>query len=90
MRAIVLAKHGPPEQALELREWPDPVPGDGQVLIEVRASGLNFADIAARVGLYPDAPKTPSVTIRCVTSRNVVLAPVAMSTAHKMPIWSTT
>jgi NADPH:quinone reductase-like Zn-dependent oxidoreductase len=61
MRAIVLAKHGPPEQALELREWPDPVPGDGQVLIDVRAAGLNFADIAARVGLYPDAPKTPSV-----------------------------
>jgi NADPH:quinone reductase-like Zn-dependent oxidoreductase len=61
MRAIVLAKHGPPEQALELREWPDPVPGDGEVLIEVHAAGLNFADIAARVGLYPDAPKMPSV-----------------------------
>jgi NADPH:quinone reductase-like Zn-dependent oxidoreductase len=61
MRAIVLAKHGPPEQALELREWPDPVPGEGQVLIDVRAAGLNFADIVARVGLYPDAPKTPSV-----------------------------
>ena len=61
MRAIVLAKRGPPEQALELREWPDPVPGDGEVLIEVRAAGLNFADIAARVGLYPDAPKMPSV-----------------------------
>jgi NADPH:quinone reductase-like Zn-dependent oxidoreductase len=61
MRAIVLAKHGPPEHALELREWPDPVPGDGQVLIDVRAAGLNFADIVARVGLYPDAPKTPSV-----------------------------
>jgi NADPH:quinone reductase-like Zn-dependent oxidoreductase len=30
-------------------------------LIDVRAAGLNFADIAARVGLYPDAPKTPSV-----------------------------
>jgi NADPH:quinone reductase-like Zn-dependent oxidoreductase len=61
MRAIVLAKHGPPEECLELREWPDPAPGDGQVLIAVHAAGLNFADIVARVGLYPDAPKTPAV-----------------------------
>ena len=60
MRAVVLVKHGPPEQALELREWPDPVPGDGEVLIEVAAAGLNFADIVARVGLYPDAPKLPA------------------------------
>jgi synaptic vesicle membrane protein VAT-1 len=61
MRAIVLVKHGPPDQALEVREWPDPVPGDDQVLIDVHAAGLNFADIVARIGLYPDAPKTPSV-----------------------------
>jgi synaptic vesicle membrane protein VAT-1 len=61
MHALVLAKHGPPEEALELREWPDPAPAAGQVLIAVHAAGLNFADIAARVGLYPDAPKTPSV-----------------------------
>jgi NADPH:quinone reductase-like Zn-dependent oxidoreductase len=61
VRAIVLVKHGPPEQALELREWPDPVPAEGQVLIDVHAAGINFADIVARVGLYPDAPKTPSV-----------------------------
>ena len=38
-----------------------PDAGPGQVLVEVRAAGLNFADILARVGLYPDAPKTPCV-----------------------------
>ncbi len=61
MRAVVLVKHGPPEEALELREWPEPVPGDGEVLIDVAAAGINFADIVARVGLYPDAPKPPCV-----------------------------
>jgi NADPH:quinone reductase-like Zn-dependent oxidoreductase len=61
MRALVLTKHGPPESALEVREWPDPVAGEGQVLIDVRAAGLNFADVMARAGLYPDAPKPPCV-----------------------------
>lgn len=61
MRALVLKKHGSPDQAFEVRDWPDPKPGEGQVLVNVRASGLNFADILARMGLYPDAPKTPCV-----------------------------
>jgi synaptic vesicle membrane protein VAT-1 len=61
MRALVLAKHGPPEAALEVRDWPDPQVGADDVLIEVRAAGLNFADVLARVGLYPDAPKPPCV-----------------------------
>jgi NADPH:quinone reductase-like Zn-dependent oxidoreductase len=61
MRALVLKKHGPPDAAFEVREWPDPKLGEGQVLVNVHASGLNFADILARMGLYPDAPKTPCV-----------------------------
>jgi NADPH:quinone reductase-like Zn-dependent oxidoreductase len=61
MRALVLVKHGPPEQALEVRDWPDPVAGKGEVLVDVRAAGLNFADVMARAGLYPDAPKPPCV-----------------------------
>lgn len=61
MRALVLAKHGPPDDVLEVREWPDPKVGPDDVLIEVRAAGLNFADVLARVGLYPDAPKPPCV-----------------------------
>jgi len=35
--------------------------GEDEVVIDVRAAGLNFADISARQGLYPDAPKTPCV-----------------------------
>lgn len=61
MRALVLTKHGSPDQALAVQEWPDPQVGPGQVRIRVHAAGLNFADVLARVGLYQDAPKPPSV-----------------------------
>jgi NADPH:quinone reductase-like Zn-dependent oxidoreductase len=44
-----------------MRDAPDPEPGDGEVRIRVRAAGVNFADLMARVGLYPDAPKVPCV-----------------------------
>jgi synaptic vesicle membrane protein VAT-1 len=61
MRALVLTKRGTPDDALAVREWPDPDVGSGQVRIRVHAAGLNFADVLARVGLYPDAPKPPTV-----------------------------
>jgi NADPH:quinone reductase-like Zn-dependent oxidoreductase len=60
MRAIWITRPGGPE-ALEVRETADPEPGPGQVRIRVRASGLNFADVMAAQGLYPDAPKRPCV-----------------------------
>ncbi len=60
MRAVWITRHGGPE-VLEVRSSPDPEPGPGHVRIRVRAAGLNFADILARMGLYPDAPKLPCV-----------------------------
>jgi NADPH:quinone reductase-like Zn-dependent oxidoreductase len=60
MRAVVITKHGPPE-VLEVQQRPDPRPGRGEVAIEVKAAGINFADLMARLGLYPDAPKPPCV-----------------------------
>ncbi len=60
MRAVFITRSGGPE-VLEVREVPDPVPGPGQVRIAVRVAGLNFADVMARMGLYPDAPKLPAV-----------------------------
>src|SRR6202012_2972685 len=61
MRAVVITKHGPPS-VLTVQYRPDPPPpAAGQVRISVRAAGVNFADHLARVGLYPDAPKVPSV-----------------------------
>jgi len=60
MRQVWITRVGPPE-VLELREASDPTPGPGQVRIRVHAIGINFADIMARLGLYPDAPKLPAV-----------------------------
>jgi NADPH:quinone reductase-like Zn-dependent oxidoreductase len=60
MRAVVITKHGGPG-VLEVREQPDPEIGPGEVRIDVAAAGINFADVMARMGLYPDAPKTPCV-----------------------------
>jgi len=60
MKALVTTGKGGPE-VLKLEERPAPEPRSGQVRIAVRAAGVNFADILARVGLYPDAPKLPAV-----------------------------
>jgi NADPH:quinone reductase-like Zn-dependent oxidoreductase len=60
MRAIWTTRSGGPE-TLEVRESPDPEPGPSEVRVRVRAAGLNFADVMARQGLYPDAPKFPAV-----------------------------
>src|SRR4030081_177427 len=60
MRAVVTTKHGGPD-VLQVQERPDPELGPGEVRIDVAAAGINFADVMARMGLYPDAPKTPCV-----------------------------
>src|SRR3954470_6926437 len=60
MRAVVLTDQGPPE-VLQVQERPDPPVGTGEVRIAVKAAGINFADTMARIGMYPDAPKTPCV-----------------------------
>jgi NADPH:quinone reductase-like Zn-dependent oxidoreductase len=60
MRQVWITRYGPPE-VLEVREAPTPQPAQGEVLIETAAAGINFADIMARLGLYPDAPKPPCV-----------------------------
>lgn len=46
---------------LAIDEKPDLKPEKGQVVIRVKAAGLNFADILARQGLYPDGPRKPCV-----------------------------
>src|SRR5258705_847170 len=60
MRAIVLRRSGPPHM-LRVEEIPDPVARPGEVLVQVKAAGVNFADVLARQGLYPDAPQRPFI-----------------------------
>ena len=60
MKQVWIPRTGGPE-VLEVREAPDPEPRAGEVRIKVAAAGVNFADVMARMGLYPDAPKLPCV-----------------------------
>ena len=58
MRAIVVKAPGGPE-VLELGEVPDPRPGPGELLVRVRAAGVNRADLLQRLGRYPPPPGEP-------------------------------
>jgi NADPH:quinone reductase-like Zn-dependent oxidoreductase len=59
-RQVVITRTGPPE-VMVLREGPAPAPQTGEVSVRVDAIGVNFADLMMRMGLYPDAPRPPSV-----------------------------
>ena len=58
VKAIVISRLGGPE-VLEVRAVPDPVPGEGQALVRVKAGGVNFADIMTAQGGYPGTPEPP-------------------------------
>ena len=60
MRAAVLQGVGGPEQ-LVVEDVPEPVAGNGQTVVTVRAAGINFADVLIRLGLYPQMPELPTV-----------------------------
>lgn len=53
MKAVVLRAYGGPE-VLTFEDVPDPVPGPDEVLVAVRATALNRADLLQRMGAYPD------------------------------------
>jgi len=60
MRQIWITRAGAPE-VLQVKEAPDPEPKAGEVCIRVEASGINFADLLGRMGIYPDLPPIPVV-----------------------------
>jgi len=61
MKAAYLVKHGNAHKSFEVRETEIPAVEEGQIRIKVEAFGLNFADVMARTGNYPDAPPKPAV-----------------------------
>ena len=59
MRAVVITKPGGPE-VLKVLERPTPAPAEGQLLVRIRASALNRADLLQREGHYPAPPGAPA------------------------------
>ncbi len=60
MKAAFVTKYGGPE-VLEIRETAIPRPQPDQILVKVRAIGLNFADVMGRFGVYPGTPQPPFI-----------------------------
>ena len=60
MRAVVLTGTGGPEQ-LVVQDMAEPVAGKGEAIVDVRACGINFADVLVRLGRYPQMPQLPAV-----------------------------
>ena len=58
MHAVVITEPGEPE-VLRWLDVPDPVPGPGEVVIDIAASAVNRADLMQRQGLYPPPPGAP-------------------------------
>jgi NADPH2:quinone reductase len=63
MKAIVATAFDGPD-SLKLQEVPDPTPARDEVLVNVEAVGVNFADVLAALGRYPGGPKPPFITGR--------------------------
>lgn len=61
MKAVFLIKKSTANESFEIRETEKPKPAANQVLIEVKAFGLNYADVMARLGLYPEMPPMPAI-----------------------------
>jgi len=60
MRALICKEYGPPE-SLVIGEWDDPVPADNQIVFDVKAAGLNFADVLMIAGKYQDQTPPPFI-----------------------------
>ena len=58
MKAAVLHETGTP---LSVEDVPEPDVAEGQSLLEVRAAGINFADVLIKNGMYPQPPQLPAV-----------------------------
>jgi putative PIG3 family NAD(P)H quinone oxidoreductase len=74
LRCVEIVEPGGPE-VLRLIERPDPVPGAGEVLIDVAAAGVNRPDVLQRLGAYPPPPGASDVPGLEVAGRVVDVGP---------------
>jgi NADPH2:quinone reductase len=51
MKALVCKEYGPPEK-LVIEDYPDPIPAEGEVLVDIKAAGINFPDVLLIAGTY--------------------------------------
>lgn len=76
MRALVCREYGTPD-TMSVEEWEDPIPGDDEIVFDVRAAALNFADVLAIAGKYqvktppPFIPGNEAAGVVCAVGRNV-------------------
>src|SRR5581483_839016 len=70
MKALVITRLSGPD-GMEVRDVPDPQPGPNQVLVEVKAAGVNFADVMTASGGYPGLPDPPFVAGREFAGRRI-------------------
>jgi len=61
MRAVIVREHGEPTSPTVEEDWPDPVPGPGEVLVEIKATAANFVDLLVIGGTYQFLPPRPFV-----------------------------
>src|SRR4051812_20258129 len=65
MHAVWFSNPGSPE-VLQWKEYPDPSPGRGEVLLAVHTAGVNNADLMQRQGMYPPPPgASPILGLEC-------------------------
>jgi NADPH2:quinone reductase len=74
VKAVVIHAPGAPEQ-LVLADVPEPVPGPGEVLVDVAFAGCNWADTQIRTGIYPHARSYPLVPGLEISGRVAQLGP---------------
>lgn len=97
MKALVCREYGPPEK-LVIETRPDPVPGAGEVLVDVKAAGINFPDVLLIAGTYqvkvppPFVPGNEAAGIveavgegvaRCKPGDRVIITPNSGAFAEK-------
>jgi NADPH2:quinone reductase len=63
MRAVVLPEFGPPSVLTPAGDWPDPVPGPGQVLVRTGFANITFVETQIRAGRPPNPAMTPALPV---------------------------